>query len=530
MSTSKRTASKTSSQPPPSAKSSKPRSGFYVSNGELHPIDTITDSSSSSEDEPEIIDVQAPRKQQGERSERRQVAKKSTTARLGPGESSHPEDSEPRMMARKTASLLAKSVQVEDDQPDTMSSSEIPSIADDDNEEIIVATSDDEDVAEVTKSLDALTLKFRQLKQYRKLPFLLRNLRKAFPSKCQSIGIPTYPRKPVKHHVIVEYRSQASATSKMVKRYGKLVQWDCPICDVYQDLPTRELLEFHLQYDHGDVDVQWIKGQKTKDKWRVVLLIPPPSAFEESESESEEEDTSGLPAVEPARTVPTTKAPVSVSPRHPVRRAQKTVIDVDDLDLPLPIKSKKFRERSTSPDLDFITDQEETSPSPPPTRSIPEGFPTPPPASKRRGPAARYPYLPEDGSQQYSCRPGGPKIYDLINTMSLEEYGVLGWQIIDREDRIFEMNDLHDEDKMILALWNRWVFLNRLKFVTEGYANGVKAFIEVYYLMIHKTAGWDALRAFILMLATRKFLTIAQCATLLKNYEEKVGMEYWDPV
>jgi hypothetical protein len=45
--------------------------------------------------------------------------------------------------------------------------------------------------------------------------------------------------------------------------------------------------------------------------------------------------------------------------------------------------------------------------------------------------------------------------------MSLEPFGVLGWVILDREEEIFEIDDVRDEDKVMQALWFRWIFLNR---------------------------------------------------------------------
>lgn len=88
------------------------------------------------------------------------------------------------------------------------------------------------------------------------------------------------------------------------------------------------------------------------------------------------------------------------------------------------------------------------------------GRPTPPPQSDPLGPAAQYPYLLEsDGI--YSCRVGGPRLYDLLNTLPLDEFGVLAWVIIDREEDIFEIDNVRDEDKVMQALWFRWIFLNR---------------------------------------------------------------------
>lgn len=79
------------------------------------------------------------------------------------------------------------------------------------------------------------------------------------------------------------------------------------------------------------------------------------------------------------------------------------------------------------------------------------------------GPRATFPFLPDtiDGDAYYSCRPGGPRIYDILNTLSLESFGVLAWAITDREEELFELDDVLDEDKVMMALWYRWIFLNR---------------------------------------------------------------------
>ena len=90
--------------------------------------------------------------------------------------------------------------------------------------------------------------------------------------------------------------------------------------------------------------------------------------------------------------------------------------------------------------------------------SLPARYPSPPPQDNPLGPAAQFPYIPED---EYSCRPGGPKIYDLLNSLPLEPFGVLSWMIVDREEELFELDDVRDEDKVMMALWNRWIILNR---------------------------------------------------------------------
>jgi hypothetical protein len=44
----------------------------------------------------------------------------------------------------------------------------------------------------------------------------------------------------------------------------------------------------------------------------------------------------------------------------------------------------------------------------------------------------------------------------------MEEFGVLSWFVVDKEEEIFECDDVRDEDKVIQALWARWIVLHRL--------------------------------------------------------------------
>jgi hypothetical protein len=43
----------------------------------------------------------------------------------------------------------------------------------------------------------------------------------------------------------------------------------------------------------------------------------------------------------------------------------------------------------------------------------------------------------------------------------MEPFGVLAWYVIDNEEEIFECDDVRDEDKVMQALWGRWILLNR---------------------------------------------------------------------
>jgi hypothetical protein len=166
-------------------------------------------------------------------------------------------------------------------------------------------------------------------------------------------------------------------------------------------------------------------------------------------------------------------------------------------------------------------------------QTLPPGYPDPPPPEDPLGPAARPPYLPAiyEGAVPvyYSCRPGGPRLYDLLNTLSMEPFGVLSWFVIDKEEEIFECDDVRDEDKVMQALWARWILLNRLvvrilrrrvyssltansnTFVADYY-KGTIAFVDQYWKMIHLAAGWAALRNWLLV----SFVTFFQVVWVLK--------------
>lgn len=96
----------------------------------------------------------------------------------------------------------------------------------------------------------------------------------------------------------------------------------------------------------------------------------------------------------------------------------------------------------------------------------PSRYPTPPPADNLLGPAAQPPYLPAKSEYggptvYHSYRPGGPCLFDLLNTLPLDQFGVLDWEILDREEEIYESDDVKEEYKVMHALWARWIMLNR---------------------------------------------------------------------
>lgn len=77
-----------------------------------------------------------------------------------------------------------------------------------------------------------------------------------------------------------------------------------------------------------------------------------------------------------------------------------------------------------------------------------------------------HPYLSSSvGDDSYSlgfsCRPCGPRLFDLIARDSISDYGLTSWSLLERDEELFEIDDVRDEEKAMQAMWNRWIFSQR---------------------------------------------------------------------
>ncbi|KAG6902050.1 hypothetical protein C0995_005107 [Termitomyces sp. Mi166 len=386
-------------------------------------------------------------------------------------------------------------------------------------------------------AIDALSLSSVRMQKTGRLPFLLRNLRRGFKKRCRQLGVPTEPapEQEARLRVQYEYRSE---TAK-----ARLRDWACPLCELHGFFSTREMLGCHLSWDHEKAPAEWT--QYRSGVWYLRLTITdPPTELEEDEdgvshTERPSTVTTPLPATRRQRADISSPFPfVTLSPPEPQPRK------IEFWDSPTPFTS-------TSRDSRFLATPASQAPSSSHSRSARTGtttttattsttsvrpprdtrYPTPPPQSNPLGPAAQRPYLPAKSEYggpaiTYSCRPGGECLYDLLNTLPLEPYGVLAWDVLDREDEIYDSDNVKDEYKVMHALWGRWIILNK-NFFIKDYYKGTKAFIDFYWKMIHRAAGWDALRYWLLMLVVNRFITGAEVASLLKHYESLTGMDTW---
>ena len=106
------------------------------------------------------------------------------------------------------------------------------------------------------------------MKEYKRLPFLMRNVRRGFELKCRAAGIRTDPKERPSARVEVLYRycldddndsdtPSEDDDERFEDKLGSMSQWLCPICQIHGEFNTREMLSFHLADSHRDVQVSW---------------------------------------------------------------------------------------------------------------------------------------------------------------------------------------------------------------------------------------------------------------------------------
>ncbi|KAG1779412.1 hypothetical protein EV702DRAFT_1087975 [Suillus placidus] len=383
------------------------------------------------------------------------------------------------------------------------------------------------------EALENISLTTIRLAKLHRLPFMLRNLRKGFLSRCKSLGLDPSRSIPPSKPVTVIY----NCVSEQQETQTRMTDWRCPLCDLHGIFPAQQILDAHLQWDHSgvgfcwDMDdyTLWVRLPLTRHVALPVALpasghvplLPNPRAMTTTSTRTASTEITDFSSNfhNDEYTPATTQTPsrnTSVS--------SQLFPDADKLD----IKPKWHNAILRTGSLASSTTRSSSVSSRTLSRassSHASGRPTPAPRSDPLGPAAQYPYLLEsDGI--YSCRVGGPRLYDLLNTLPLDKFGVLAWVILDREEEIFEIDDVRDEDKVMQALWFRWIFLNRNKFVAEFF-EGTKTFINDNWQMIDRAAGVAALRTWLLVLSINNFLLTSDVVVLLCHYRGLTGKEHW---
>ena len=120
------------------------------------------------------------------------------------------------------------------------------------------------------------------------------------------------------------------------------------------------------------------------------------------------------------------------------------------------------------------------------------------------GPACVPPHTPASlglPDDWYSCRPGGARCYDALfadNARVADALGLMTWYVREQEEDIFELDNVLDADKAMRALWTRFVAMHRREFIAN-YAEGVRLFVDESWQIIHRAAGFSALRVWLLV-------------------------------
>ena len=104
---------------------------------------------------------------------------------------------------------------------------------------------------ELITALESLTLSTIRMQNTRQLPFLLRNVREGFLSRCRVLGVPIYSDNR-QLSLCVRYDYVAGVTYKT-----DISKWLCPLCELHGTFRTREMLACHLQWDHAEVFSEW---------------------------------------------------------------------------------------------------------------------------------------------------------------------------------------------------------------------------------------------------------------------------------
>ncbi|KAF7975516.1 hypothetical protein HWV62_9327 [Athelia sp. TMB] len=313
--------------------------------------------------------------------------------------------------------------------------------------------------------LTALMLPTLRMQDTKALPFLIRNLRAGFVSRCRSLGISTEPvdEKTTLRIVYRVDKNRGLSISEFLDEYTKTEtnSYTCPLCNLHGSTLNWLMLGVHLEWDHPEVRTRCFNEGSSR---KIIMLILDPPAWSSSillNYHSEYSSLVQLQGDEPPdlreHTIPVAQASeaIHISPMKETLKKEPPIII---LNIPDSL-AQKLKNRSPSPTASSTPSTRSRSQTVASSVSMHESSSQTPLAEAYLGPSAQY--LSPSIDHQYSRRPGGPRLYDILDDLSLSEHGILSWYILDREDEIFEQDDVLDEDKVMEALWNRWIMLHQ---------------------------------------------------------------------
>ncbi|KAH9161399.1 hypothetical protein EDB89DRAFT_733538 [Lactarius sanguifluus] len=356
----------------------------------------------------------------------------------------------------------------------------------------------------------------------RRLPFLRRVVKTSFRRRCQRTGIVVDPVSPPTRALTVLYKLAIDVSEdesdndvtvysvhKVKLAIDKLL---CPLCDTLGSIHSKEMLEAHMEWDHSDVEASW--RQKQGGNWELALELRGGEVDEWEGAESPLRHDFSYP-------------PSPVRPLSPTDTLRGSSVGAGEL-LPPARETAEATEALEQHDFlktDFFLSPASHRPSFV-SAAVSSSAHRVPETGDPLGPLAVYPYLPTSGDDEsllFSCRPGGPRLFDLISRFSASEYGLTSWSLIERDEELFEIDDMRDEEKAMQALWNRWIFFERRRYLLDPKKTTI-AFVDKFLAVIMKTAGWKGMRVWLLLLAKHKYLTGDDVVEVMSYYETAAGI------
>ncbi|KAI9458835.1 hypothetical protein BJY52DRAFT_397253 [Lactarius psammicola] len=383
----------------------------------------------------------------------------------------------------------------------------------------LVADDDDAPWRTMMAAFGTLSLSVAAAAQKKRLPFLRRVVKTSFRRRCQRTGIVLDSVSPPTQALTILYKLAIDVSEdesdddvtvysvhKVKLAIDKLL---CPLCDTLGGISSKEMLEAHMEWDHSEVEASW--RQKQSGNWELALELRGGEVdeWEGTESPLGQELSPPSSPVRPLSPTDTLRGS-SVDAGEPPSHAHETAEATEALE-----------------QYDYLKTDLSLSPaSHRPSFTVSGSARRVPGTGDPLGPLAVFPYFPtsdDNESLRFSCRPCGPRLFDLVARFPASEYGLTSWSLIERDEELFEIDDVRDEEKAMQALWNRWIFFERRRYLLDPKKTTIE-FVGKFLAIITKTAGWKGMRVWLLLLAKHKYLTGDDVVAVMSYYEKAAGI------
>ncbi|KAG8996992.1 hypothetical protein FRB94_007898 [Tulasnella sp. JGI-2019a] len=325
-------------------------------------------------------------------------------------------------------------------------------------------------------------------------------------------------------------------------RYGdhmwqtRQIGWRCPLCCRFGAFSAVELLRHHFKTDHPRVFLE-LKQDGLNNK----IIVGPSDEPEEDPRFTPFLHDAGWGAMNPIGRLKNDKEPGGSSDDSDEDESSDSA-RMQRQSKPLFVDS----DEEVMSDVKDITVEENDL-----TVEIESGIPTPPPPptfitiddeiEEEETPAlvserAYIDLTREDTPPPHKYDPRGPSeapplrnrttrieptLMDRLDELALDDFGNQRSRILATEEVLLDKSGLTDEAKVMQALWNRWILLNRSAFIADKFG-GITRFVQDRHAMIDKAVGFETLTYFLLIMHQKGLLTVDEKARVERDYVKRV--------